>query len=336
LTRTLTSGRLAYIRKIPASSPQVAVVVPQGVTMFELAVACDIFGSEPGIGRNWYKLLLCSSTAKPVKGAFGLRVEATHRLAALRRADIVVVPPLDGSRHASDDVLEALRNAHSGGARLMSLCTGAFSLAAAGLLDGRRATTHWRHAGRLAQLYPKVKVDPDVLYVDEGDILTSAGSAASIDLCLHVVRQDFGADVAAAVARGLVVPPHRDGGQAQFIETPLPDVVGSDRFTEALTWAQGHLGEAITVETLAGKAAMSPRTFARHFRGAVGTTPHQWIASQRVLMAQRLLETTDLSVEVVAARSGFGSAANFRQQFGRVVRTTPNGYRRTFRGIVAS
>jgi transcriptional regulator GlxA family with amidase domain len=211
------------------------------------------------------------------------------------------------------------------------VCTGAFILAAAGLLDGRTVTTHWAHADDLARQYPLVDVNPDVLYVDDGDILTSAGTAAGIDLCLHVVRQDFGAEIANSVARRMVVPPHRDGGQAQFVDEPLPDLASSDPFTETLVWIQEHLDQPISVEHLAQLAAMSPRTFARRFRATTGTTPHHWLIRQRVLLAQRLLETTDHSVELVASRCGFGTATNLRQHFQRLVCTTPNGYRRTFR-----
>ena len=312
-----------------------ALVVFDDLAVFEFAAACEVFGSDPPV-PGWYRLIVCSPGGEAVRAQFGVRVDATHDLSALRRADMVVVPPRHATELMPAEVLQALRDAHRRGARILSLCTGAFTLAAAGLLDGRRATTHWRYAERLARQYPDIEVDPDVLYIDAGDVLTSAGSAASIDLCLHVVRSDFGADVATAVARGMVVPPHRDGGQAQYIETPLPEVSGSDPVAEALSWAQSHLGDALTVEALAGRAAMSPRTFARHFRGATGTTPHQWITTQRVLFAQRLLETTDLSVDVVAERSGLGTAANLRQHFSRVVRTTPNGYRRAFRVSAAS
>jgi transcriptional regulator GlxA family with amidase domain len=211
------------------------------------------------------------------------------------------------------------------------VCSGAFVLAAAGLLDGRRATTHWMYTDDLAAMYPEVKVDPDVLYVDEGDVLTSAGTAAGIDLCLHVVRQDFGAEIANAVARRMVVPPHRDGGQAQFVDEPVPDGPGIDLFGDTLAFMQEHLDEPLSVDDLAARAAMSPRTFARRFRASTGTTPHKWLVRQRVLLAQRLLETTDLPIDRVAERCGFGSAAGLREHFSRQVRTSPLSYRRTFR-----
>jgi transcriptional regulator GlxA family with amidase domain len=211
------------------------------------------------------------------------------------------------------------------------LCTGAFTLAAAGLLDGRPATTHWRHAAELARRYPRVAVDPRVLYVDDGDILTSAGSAASIDLCLHVVRKDFGAEIANEVARGIVVPPHRDGGQAQYVSQPLPPEPRDDLLADTLAWMQVNLDGDLSVEVLARRAAMSLRTFARRFTASTGTTPHQWVLSQRVILAQRLLETTDLPMDLVAQRCGIGTAASLRQQFQRFVGTTPAAYRRTFR-----
>ncbi len=213
---------------------------------------------------------------------------------------------------------------------MLSVCSGAFALAHAGLLDGRRATTHWMYTTRLARGFPAVNVDPDVLYVDDGQILTSAGTAAGIDLCLHVVRLDHGAEVANAVARRMVVPPHRDGGQAQFVREPLVTECGNDQLAATLDWAVEHLGEPLTVELLARRALMSPRTFARRFRAATGTTPLQWLLRQRILHAQRLLEATDLPVEVIAERCGFGSATVLRTHFRRIVDTSPLGYRRTF------
>ena len=205
-----------------------------------------------------------------------------------------MVTPWENVREPPDAVLDALRRAHARGARLLSLCTGAFVLGAAGLLDGRRATTHWRHTDEFARRFPAVKVDPGVLYVAEDNVMTSAGTAASVDLCLHVVRLDYGADVANAVARRMVVPPHRDGGQAQFIDAPIAAESGGDPLSDAMAWAIEHLDETLAVEDLAGRSAMTPRTFARRFRATTGTTPHQWLLNQRVLLAQRLLETSDM------------------------------------------
>lgn len=214
---------------------------------------------------------------------------------------------------------------------MLSLCSGAFVLAEAGLLDGRRAATHWTECDELARRYPDLSVDPGVLFVDEGDILTGAGSAAGIDLCLHIVRQDYGSEVATQLARQLVVPPQRDGGQAQYIDKPLPELDGSDLLSDTVAWMQGHLDDPLSVEELSARAAMSTRTFARRFQAATGTTPHRWLQAQRVKLAQRLLEATDVPIEVVAAQSGFSTAANLRKHFGRMVQTSPQAYRQAFR-----
>ena len=237
------------------------------------------------------------------------------------------MPDVVGGQH---EALEALAAAHARGARVMSICTGAFALAHAGLLDGRRATTHWGYCGRLAEEFPEVDVDPDVLYVDDGDVLTSAGLAAGMDLCLHVVRGDFGADAATAVARWNVVAPHRDGGQAQFIAAPVP-VDAGDSLAPTRAWALEHLDEPLDVELLARHAHMSPRTFARRFVAETGESPKRWLTAQRIHHARRLLETTDLPIETVATRSGFGSAAALRTHFHRATSTRPTTYRRTFR-----
>jgi transcriptional regulator GlxA family with amidase domain len=306
--------------------------VCNGLSPFEFAVACEVFGIDRSeLGVPWYRFLVCAAQPPPVTTQSGFTIDTPYGLDALQRADTIVVPATDNNEGEKlDDLLEALRKAHRRGARIVSVCTGAFTLAAAGLLDGRRATTHWRHADELARRFPKVEVDPCVLYVDDGDILTSAGTAAGIDLCLHIVQQDFGAEVANALARRMVVPPHRDGGQAQFVDSPIPDLPAADPFNDTLVWIQEHLDQQISVERLAQRSAMSPRTFARRFRSTTGTTPHQWLLRQRVLLAQRLLETTDHSIELIASRCGFGTATNLRQHFQRVVRTSPNAYRRTF------
>jgi AraC family transcriptional activator FtrA len=260
------------MRTNPAKvGPAVAVLVYDGLWLFEFGVACEIFGydrSEPGM--PWYRFSICAARPGPVMTQTGFSINAPNGLGALRRADIVIVPPTVDRDAVGTDVLDALRRAHRRGARIVSLCTGAFLLAQAGLIDGRRATTHWSECDDFARLYPEVTVDPKVLYVDDGDILTSAGSAASIDLCLHLVRSDFGAEIANLVARDLVVPPHRDGGQAQYIETPILRLADADLFSETLHWLEEHLAEPITVEDLAARAAMSPRTFARRFRASTG------------------------------------------------------------------
>ncbi|MBV8305301.1 MAG: helix-turn-helix domain-containing protein [Acidimicrobiia bacterium] len=298
---------------------------------FELAVACEVFGIDrSNLGVPWYGFMVCSAVDRPVNMSV-MTIDTPYRLSDLRRADTIIVPADPKGEYDEDGITAALQAAHRRGARIMSFCTGAFVLARAGLLDGRRATTHWAYAEEFARQFPAVKLDPGVLYVDEDDVLTSAGTAAGIDLCLHVVRKDHGADVANAVARRMVVPPHRDGGQAQYVDDPIPDGPGADLFGATIAWLHEHLDEPVTVEDLADRSAMSPRTFARRFRATTGTTPMQWVLRQRVLLAQRLLETTDEPVDRVAELAGFGSPASLRQHFQRIVRTSPTSYRRTFR-----
>jgi AraC family transcriptional regulator, transcriptional activator FtrA len=282
-------------------------------------------------GDPWYRLFICGDTAAPVTSDTGFQILVPHGLDKLSTADTVIVLPTYRPTEVPERVYSALRAAHSRGSRILSLCGGAFVLAEAGLLDGRRAATHWAECDELARCYPRLSVDPGVLYVDDGDILTGAGSAASIDLCLHIVRQDYGSEVATRLARQLVVPPQRDGGQAQYIEQPLPALDASDLFADTIAWVQEHLDEPVTVDDLARRSAMSPRTFARRFLAATGTTPYQWIVRQRLQLAQRLLEVGDLSIETVAQRSGFCTAANLRKHFTRAVHTSPQAYRHTFR-----
>lgn len=309
-------------------------MLADGASPFEFAVVCEVFGLErPEILDPWpYELVLCSDGGRPVKTSLGFTIGGLQPLSAADTADTIVVPAsgADAVRPPSDEMIAALQRAHRRGVRLLSVCSGAFPLAHAGLLDGRRATTHWMYTSRLAEAFPSVNVDPNVLYVDDGQILTSAGTAAGIDLCLHVVRTDHGAEVANAVARRMVVPPHRDGGQAQFVREAVVTECESDQLAATLDWAVEHLDESLTVELLARRALMSPRTFARRFRDATGTTPLQWLLRQRILHAQRLLESTDLPVEVIADRCGFGSATVLRTHFRRLLDTSPLGYRRTF------
>jgi AraC family transcriptional activator FtrA len=314
----------------------VGVLVYDGVATFELGVACDVFGGNAveTDGSPWYDLAVCAATTGPVTVDVGFSMWATSGLDRIRRVDTVVVPPTEKLDAVADEVFVALERAHARGCRIISLCTGAFVLAEAGLLDGRRATTHWSECEELARNYPGVTVDPGVLYVDDGDILTSAGSAASIDLCLHVVRRDYGAEVATRLAREMVVPPQREGGQAQYIDTPLPVLESSNLFAATVTWAQEHLAEPLTVEDLASRSAMSPRTFARQFLAAIGTTPHQWLQGQRIRLAQRLLEISDLPIEEVAQNSGFCTSGNLRKHFSRLMHTSPQAYRRTFQDRV--
>jgi AraC family transcriptional regulator, transcriptional activator FtrA len=320
------------LRTRPWAPHNVAIVVYDGVFPFEFGVAADIFGNDYAVafGVPWYRVSICAATPS-VTVHPGFRMQVPCGLEALQAADTVIVTSTQYAERVPAEVLDALREARQRGCRMFSLCTGAFILAAAGILDGRPATTHWSECAELARRYPRVCVDPGVLYVDDGDVLTSAGSAASIDLCLHVVQRDYGTEVATRLARDLVVPLQRDGGQAQYIEAPVPALDSANLFADTMAWLQEHLDQAVTVNDLAARAAMSPRTFARRFLAAVGTTPYQWILRERVRLAQRLLETSDLPVEMIAVRSGFGTADNFRKHFARVLRTSPQGYRRAFR-----
>ncbi len=322
---------------------RVVTLVGPKIALFELAVPCEVFGIDRPEIPTWdYEHVVCAVDGGGLAGQGGLRIDTPHGLEALATAQTVVVPAwtLSGNeveeREVAADVIDALRAAHARGARLVSLCTGAFVLAATGLLDGRRATTHWMHAGELALRYPAVEVDPSVLYVDEGTLFTSAGTAAGIDLCLHLVRLDLGAEAANTVARRMVVPPHRDGGQAQYVQAPVPACADDDPLGPVLAWMVEHLDEVVTVEDLAHRASMSPRTFARRFVEVTGTTPLQWLLTQRVLHARALLEATDLPVEHVAHRCGFSSGAGLRMHFQKVVGASPAAYRRTFRGARAS
>ncbi|MFF7946197.1 helix-turn-helix domain-containing protein [Streptomyces griseorubiginosus] len=309
--------------------PAVALAVTDGMLHYELSVAVEVFGSDlTHVVDPWYDFALCGTA--PVRiGRF--RLEPDHGLDHLAHADTVIVPGwADTDIAPPTELVEAVRAAHAAGARVASLCTGAFVLGAAGLLDGRRATTHWAHTRELARRHPKVTVDPDVLYVDNGDVLTSAGKAAAMDLCLHLVRLDHGSANANKIARRLVVPPHREGGQAQFIATPLP-APGNHPLNELFPWALERLNEPLTVEDLARQARMSTRHLGRHFKHVTGTTPLQWLHVQRIRHAQELLETTDATVDTIAAATGMGTATTLRRHFHRSVGVPPDTYRRTFR-----
>jgi AraC family transcriptional activator FtrA len=311
--------------------PVVAIAVTDGTPLFELAPPCAIFGSSrPEQASDWYDLILCAAPGARVGGWF--HVDTPHGLDALVDADTVIVPAChDDALQPPSDLVDAVRAAHERGARVASICTGAFVLAAAGLLDGRRATTHWMHAATLARRHRTVEVDPGVLYVDEGSVLTSAGKAAGIDLCLHMVRADHGSAIANALARKLVVAPHRAGGQAQFVHLPVP-VDDGDGLTELLAWATGHLDQPITVADLARRLHLSPRQVSRRFLATTGLSPLQWLLTQRLLRARELLESTDHGIEQIAAAVGMGSAATLRRHFNRTVGVAPDTYRRTFRG----
>lgn len=310
---------------------RVVALAYDGLCTFEFGIVVEVFGlPRPELGPSWYRFQVCSFDRGPLKATGGVTMRASAGLSALGRAGTIVIPGWrNPDERPPEALLRALRAAHARGARLATICSGVFVLAAAGLLDGRRVTTHWRYVERLRATYPQVKVEPDVLYVDEGDILTSAGSAAGIDLCLHLVRCDHGADVVNQVARRLVVSPHRDGGQSQYVPAPVrAETTGG--LATVLEWAQRRIGEALSVEQLARRAAMSPRTFARRFRHETGTTPHRWLTHQRLLCAQRLLEVSSDSIEEIAATVGLQTAATLRLHFRRALRTTPTAYRRRF------
>lgn len=310
-----------------------AVVAMDDTPLFHLAVPCEVLGADradDGLPRH--DVRVARAGRGPLHSSNGVVLQAPYGLEALDDADVVIVPWWGriAGQPLSPRLLEALRRARARGARVAGLCGGAFVLAEAGLLDGKRATTHWKYAADLAADYPRVQVEAQVLYVDEGDVLTSAGTAAAIDLCLHLLRSVSGAEAANAVARRMVVPPHRAGGQAQYVDVPVPEIHAADGVATAMEWALEHLDWTMGVEELAAHAAMSRRTFTRQFRQRTGTSALQWLLQQRTLLAQRLLETTDLSVEVVARRSGFGSAVTLRAHFQRALGTTPRDYRATF------
>jgi AraC family transcriptional regulator, transcriptional activator FtrA len=308
---------------------KVAVIALDDVAMFELGVICELFGYERD-GLPKYEYSLCTPGGVPVRTHAGFTIVPDHGLAPVDDADLVVVVPYNSHEAPPDEVLQALRRANERGAWVMSVCTGAFALGYAGLLDDKRCTTHWLHTEELAGRFPAAKVDADVLYVQDENILTSAGTAASVDAGLHLIRQEHGSAVATTLARRMVVPPHREGGQAQFIETPMP-VVECDTLQPVLARVLETLDDPHTVETMAEMAHMAPRTFARKFRSETGATPHDWLTGQRLLLARRLLEDSDLGVDTIAARAGFGSAATLRHHFAHRMRTTPQAYRGTFR-----
>ena len=316
---------------------RIAIPITPGMPLFELAVPCEVFGPRDDFPVPWwYDVQLCAVQDSPVRTAERLLFDGALGLHELIQADTVIVTACaDTQDDPPPALLRALRAAAGRGARIASICTGAFTLAAAGLLDGRSATTHWMHAAELAHRWPAVQVEPNVLYTDGGQILTSAGASAGLDLCLHIVRQDHGSRIANALARRLVIPPHREGGQAQYIEQPLP-IDGSPSLGPCLDWAREHLELPLTVEDLAHQALMSPRTFARRFREVTGTTPLQWLCAERVRRAQDLLENTEDTIDRVAVMCGFGSAQRLRTHFTRINHVTPHEFRRTFRDSAAA
>ena len=308
----------------------VAVPVLDNVFAFELGLICEVFGldrpDEPELPT--FDFAVCTPRPGPVRTMSGFGLDVAHGLERIATADLVAVPAIHRDTPVPDELVTALRAAHDRGARLMSVCSGAFVLGRAGLLDDRDCTTHWSYADELARRFPRARVNSDVLYVDCERVLTSAGTAAGIDAALYLVRQEFGERVANRLARRMVMPPHREGGQRQYVDRPVP--IEADTLTETLSWMTEHLDADLTVDELAQRAHLSARTFARRFRSETGTTPHHWLTGQRVLAAQRLLEETDRPVETVADLVGFGSAAVLRHHFTRRVGTTPTDYRRTF------
>ncbi|MFC0435207.1 GlxA family transcriptional regulator [Kutzneria buriramensis] len=310
----------------------VAVLMFDRAPMFETSVPISVFGVDrTSTGAPAFTLLPVAGEPGPLTTTGGVQVVPPHGLDALDRAGIVVAPSWrNTAERPPEPALRALRAAHEDGALVVGQCMGAFVLAAAGLLDGRRAATHWFHAPALAANYPLVTVDPGVLYEDDGDVITSAGTAAGIDACLHVVRRLWGASAATAIARRMIVAPQRSGGQAQYIDHPILELPDGDRLGAAMVFALEHLDEPLEVDTLAAHAHLSRRTFDRQFRAVVGISPLQWLLHQRILHAQRMLEQTDLPVDVIARRVGFTAGVSLRPSFRRIVGVSPQDYRNTF------
>lgn len=311
----------------------VVAILGTEIHPFELGVVCEVFGLDRSDdGLPCFDFAVCAARPAPLTATGGLSIQPSHDLERARSADLIAIPAwqLDGDPF-EHEVVRVLHDAVARGATILSVCSGAFLLAAAGLLEERQATCHWYHADQLRARYPNIAVDPNRLYIEDGPIVTSAGTAAGIDASLHIVRRELGANAANGIARRMVVPPHRDGGQAQYVSTPVPQHNGDgDDLAVLLEWIQAHLDRMHTVAGLADRVHMSPRTFARRFTAATGTTPHQWITRQRVLLAQRLLEQDSLDVEAIARRSGFSTAEALRHHFTRQIGTTPTSYRRTF------
>ncbi|MFI0410225.1 GlxA family transcriptional regulator [Actinomadura sp. 3N508] len=322
----------------PARRHTVSVLTFDGMAPFELGSVVEVFGlPRPELDVPWYDLRVCSPERGPIRAVGGFTMTTQHGLAEFAAADTVIVVAVPDVRdEPPPDVVAALRHAHTRGARVVSICSGAFALAATGLLDGREATTHWRYADLLRRRYPKVRVNPDVLYVDGDDVLTGAGSAAGLDMCLHLVRKDHGARIANAVARRLVVPPHREGGQAQFVEAAVTPPADDDAVARSMAWALAHLTEPITVARLAQEAHLAPRTYIRHFRRQTGTSPLRWVIAQRIMAALPLLEEGRTPIEEIGAAVGFESPVTFRHHFVRAMKTSPSAYRRTFHATAAA
>ncbi|MFT3997649.1 MAG: transcriptional regulator FtrA [Asticcacaulis sp.] len=318
----------------PAPNRHVCALAFDGMPLFEFSIAVELFGLErPEMGEDWYRFHVVALDDGPCRTTAGLSVTADAPRDWAETADTLIIPGWPMDKPIPAELIDLIRRAYERGARIVTICSGAFVLAAAGLLKGRRATTHWKYVDYVAQTYPDVELVPDVLYIDEGQILTSAGSAAGIDLCLHLIRRDFGPEAANKVARRLVVPAHRDGGQAQYIPRTVPSAYERNRLGPLLDHMRERLDEPHTVAQLARRAGMSERTFLRRFEEATGTTPAKWLIQVRLQTARDFLEATDDPIDVIAQSCGFGSAANFRHHFRETLSTTPTAYRQTFQRL---
>ncbi|PRC94494.1 helix-turn-helix domain-containing protein [Solimicrobium silvestre] len=320
------------------STVAVAVVVFDGISPFHLSVPGLVFDTQhEGVDKPSFKVCVCAMEPKAgnhtIRTNAGFTFNIKHGLSILKRADMIVIPSWSSNLDAPPEhLLVELRKAHKRGARIVGLCLGAFVLAEAGLLNQRTATTHWAKASEFTQRYPQITLVPNVLYVDHGDVITSAGTAAGIDCCLHILRSQYGSDIAAHVARKLVIAPHRQGGQAQYIDQPLPVLASDGRLSSVLEWMLQNLGEQQPIDQLAQRALMSRRSFTRHFQKLTGTTVGQWLLNQRLCQAQRQLESTRCSIDDIAIDTGFGSALVLRRHFARTFNTSPSAYRREFQG----
>ncbi|MER9160924.1 helix-turn-helix domain-containing protein [Mesorhizobium sp. M0715] len=314
------------------TDPIIAVLAFDGISLFHLSVPCLVFGEDrTALGLPRFDFRICAVKAGPIHTEAGLTIAAPHGLEGFDGADIVIIPSWHHlGEPASPLLMETLRRAHGRGALIVGLCLGTFAIAAAGLLSGRRAATHWAYSEQLQTLHPDIAVDASVLYVDNGDVVTSAGVAAGLDCCLHIVRARYGAEAALRLARQIVLSPHRQGGQAQFIEHPVARSADADRFAQALDAVRAMLGETHSLDSVAEAAGLTRRTFTRRFQKSIGTSFGEWLTSQRIELAQRLLEATEKSMDMVAFEAGFGSATSLRQHFAAKLKTSPAQYRREF------
>lgn len=317
---------------------RIAVLVFDGIGSFHLSIPAMVFGEDrTSLGLPRIEVVPCALTPGRICSSLGLEMTVRHGPEAMSEADLLIVPSWkDMNKPAPPALLEGLRQAHRAGKPVVGLCLGAFLVAEAGLLDGRTATTHWAWADEFQRRFPRVELDPHVLYIDHGDVVTSAGTAAGLDCCLHLIRKEYGAELANRLARRLVIPPHRQGGQAQYVEHPVRVNGRTDRIGQTLEWAQAHLGEALDIDRLANHAAMSRRTFTRHFQKSTGMSVVPWLTQQRIRLAQRLLETSDSPVERIAEMAGFGNPLSLRIAFMKELNTTPSHYRREFAASVTT